>query len=149
LEVGTDQKKESLHRSPKRQQPGATRGGWLIGSDAVQFLIAHATSTELGDLAEVTAIRSPFGPDAGRLSASCTKSLIGYLCGASGSVAAAVLAMTIRHGVINPTINCENSDPACAFDIVPQSPRNANVKVVMLNSFGFGGQNSSLVMSEL
>jgi 3-oxoacyl-[acyl-carrier-protein] synthase II len=118
-----------------------------VSPNDVQYLNAHATSTSLGDLAEATAIRAAFGAGADRLAVSCTKSLIGHLCGASGSVAAAALAMTIRHGVIHPTINCDTPDPACTFDIVPRMAREAKVKVAMLNSFGFGGHNSSLVLS--
>ena len=118
-----------------------------VSPNDVQYLNAHATSTNLGDLAEATAIRAAFGTGTDRLAVSCTKSLIGHLCGASGSVAAAVLAMTIHGGVIHPTINCDTPDPACTFAIVPRMAREAKVKVAMLNSFGFGGHNSSLVLS--
>lgn len=118
-----------------------------VGSTDIDYLNAHATSTQLGDAAEAAAIRSAFGADAQRLVVSCTKSLIGHLCGASGGVAAAVLAMTIRHGIIHPTINCESPDPDCLFDIVPGEARERNVKIAMLNSFGFGGHNSSLILS--
>jgi 3-oxoacyl-[acyl-carrier-protein] synthase II len=118
-----------------------------VSPNDVQYLNAHATSTNLGDLAEATAIRAAFGAGADRLAVSCTKSLIGHLCGASGSVAAAVLAMTIRHGLIHPTINCDTPDPACNIDLVRRTAREAKVQVAMLNSFGFGGHNSSLVLS--
>lgn len=118
-----------------------------INPEDVDYLNAHATSTELGDLAEATAIRSAFGQYTERLPVSCTKSLIGHLCGASGAVATAVIAMTIRHGIIHPTMNCDSLDPACAFDLVADTAREKSIRIAMLNSFGFGGHNSSLVLS--
>lgn len=152
--AGSGQTADAHHMTaPDPEGRGAAEAMRLAMADAriapgqVQYLNAHATSTELGDLAEATAIRGAFGADVGRLAVSCTKSLIGHLCGASGSVAAAVVALTIRHGVIHPTINCESPDPACVFDLVPGSAREAPVRVGMLNSFGFGGHNSSLVFA--
>jgi 3-oxoacyl-[acyl-carrier-protein] synthase II len=113
----------------------------------VQHLNAHATSTELGDAAEAAAIRIAFGSDADRLSISCTKSLIGHLCGASGGVAAAVIAMTIREGVIHPTINCDNPAIDWLIKAVRPTVSDEKVRVGMLNSFGFGGHNSSIVLA--
>lgn len=116
-----------------------------VTPDGIDYLNAHATSTDLGDVAEVRAIRSAFGAHAGRMPVSSTKSMIGHLCGASGGVAAVVAALTIRDGVIHPTINYETPDPACDLDCVPNQAREVPVRRAVVNSFGFGGHNCSLV----
>ncbi len=116
-----------------------------LNPEEIDYLNAHATSTELGDAAEVHALHLAFGPHAGRLPVSSTKSMIGHLCGASGGVAAVVAALTIRDGVIHPTINFETPDPACDLDCVPNNARETNVRRVAINSFGFGGHNCCLV----
>jgi 3-oxoacyl-[acyl-carrier-protein] synthase II len=106
---------------------------------------AHATGTVLGDAAEVRAIRLAFGAHADRLLVSSTKSMIGHLCGASGGVASAVAALTIRDGVVHPTINLDHPDPACDLDCVPNRAREVKVRRAAVNSFGFGGHNCCLV----
>lgn len=120
-----------------------------LGPEEIDYLNAHATSTPLGDLAETKAIQDAFGQYANQLTVSCTKSMIGHLCGASGSVAAIVLALTIAHGMVHPTINVEAQDPECDLDITPNVAREKRVRHAMLNSFGFGGHNASLLFSAI
>lgn len=111
----------------------------------IDYLNAHATGTAVGDAAEAKAIRQAFGSHAESMPISCTKSMIGHLCGASGGVAAIVLAMTIREGIIHPTLNADHPDADVPFDLVPGSARKQTVRNAALNSFGFGGHNSTLV----
>jgi len=116
---------------------------------AVQYINAHATSTELGDRAETVAIKRAFGEHAHRLAVSSTKSMTGHLLGAAGAVEAIFTVLAIRDGVMPPTINLENPDPACDLDYVPGAARMAPVGVALSNSFGFGGTNGSLVFRAL
>jgi 3-oxoacyl-[acyl-carrier-protein] synthase II len=116
-----------------------------VAPDEIDYLNAHATGTNSGDEAEVRAIRCAFGSHADRLPVSSTKSMIGHLCGASGAVAAVVAALTIRDGVVHPTINYETPDPACNLDCVPNNAREIRVRRAVVNSFGFGGHNCCLV----
>ena len=111
----------------------------------VQHINAHATSTELGDRAETVAIKRAFGDHAGRIAVSSTKSMTGHLLGAAGAVEAIFTILAIRDGIVPPTINLENPDPACDLDYVPGSARRMPVKIALSNSFGFGGTNGSLV----
>jgi 3-oxoacyl-[acyl-carrier-protein] synthase II len=120
-----------------------------IDPSEVQYINAHATSTELGDRAETVAIKRAFGDHARRLSVSSTKSMTGHLLGAAGVVEAIFCILAIRDGVLPPTINLENPDPDCDLDYVPGSARRAPVQVALSNSFGFGGTNGSLVFRAL
>jgi 3-oxoacyl-[acyl-carrier-protein] synthase II len=115
----------------------------------VQYINAHATSTELGDRAETVAIKRAFGEDAARVAVSSTKSMTGHLLGAAGAVEAIFTILAIRDGIAPPTINLENPDPACDLDFVPGSARRMAIKVGLSNSFGFGGTNGSLVFRAL
>jgi 3-oxoacyl-[acyl-carrier-protein] synthase II len=117
-----------------------------LNPDDVQYINAHGTSTPLGDAAETKAIKTVFGAHAYKLAVSSTKSLIGHLLGASGGVELIACALTIKHGVIHPTINYTTPDPACDLDYVPNQPREARVRHALSNSFGFGGHNSTLVI---
>ena len=118
--------------------------GW--NPSDVQYINAHGTSTPLGDVAETKAIKQVFGDHARKLMISSTKSMIGHLLGASGGVEAIACALSIKHGVLTPTINLEHPDPQCDLDYIPNQPREARVRRLLSNSFGFGGHNCSLAL---
>jgi 3-oxoacyl-[acyl-carrier-protein] synthase II len=117
-----------------------------LSLDDVDYINAHATSTPLGDVAETYAIKRAFGKRAYDVPISATKSMTGHLIGAAGGVEAIVSVLTIRDGVIHPTINLDHPDPECDLDYVPHVARKAQVDVVLSNSFGLGGQNACLVI---
>ncbi|MCU6712315.1 beta-ketoacyl-ACP synthase II [Paenibacillus sp. J5C_2022] len=112
----------------------------------IDYINAHGTSTPVGDRSETIAIKKTFGDHAYRLAVSSTKSMTGHLLGAAGGVEAVILALTLRNGVIAPTINLDNQDPELDLDYVPNKPRQANVTTALSNSFGFGGHNATIVM---
>jgi 3-oxoacyl-[acyl-carrier-protein] synthase II len=120
-----------------------------VNPDEVQYVNAHGTSTELGDVVETKAIKQVFGEHARRLAVSSTKSMLGHLLGASGGVELIATALTIKHGVIHPTINLQTPDPECDLDYVPNQPRETRVRRAISNSFGFGGHNCCLVVGAL
>jgi len=113
--------------------------------DQVDYINAHATSTGLGDVSETRAIKSVFGDHAKKVSISSTKSMTGHLLGGSGAVEMAACALSIRDSVIPPTINLENPDEECDLDYTPNTAREKKVRVIVNNSFGFGGHNATLV----
>ncbi|MDI6709189.1 MAG: beta-ketoacyl-ACP synthase II [Thermoanaerobacterales bacterium] len=115
-----------------------------VAPDEVDYINAHGTSTPLGDIAETVGIKRAFGAAASRVAISSTKSMTGHLLGAAGALEAVVCAQAIRHGIIPPTINYENSDPECDLDYVPNTARKADVRVALSNGFGFGGHNATL-----
>ena len=113
----------------------------------MDYINAHGTSTELGDIAETRAIKKVFGAHAkGGLMVSSTKSSTGHLLGASGGVELIASALTINKGIVPATMNLENPDPECDLDYVPLRPREKKVNVVLSNSFGFGGHNACLLI---
>ena len=116
-----------------------------IDSSEVDYLNAHGTSTPVGDVGETVGIRRAFGAAADSLLVSSTKSVTGHLLGAAGVVEAIFSLLAIEHQVVPPTINLDNQDPACDLDYVPNQARDAKVRTVVSNSFGFGGTNASLV----
>jgi 3-oxoacyl-[acyl-carrier-protein] synthase II len=120
-----------------------------IALSEVDYINAHATSTELGDRAETVAVKRAFGDHAHRVAVSSTKSMTGHLLGAAGVVEAIFTILAIRDGILPPTINLENPDPVCDLDYVPGSARAARVRIGLSNSFGFGGTNGSLVFRAL
>ena len=120
-----------------------------VGPEVVDYINAHGTSTPLGDLAETRAVKSTFGPHAGRVAISSTKSQMGHLLGASGGVEAVATAMAIHRNLIPPTINLDNPDEECDLDFVPHKARDRKVSYAMSNSFGFGGHNASLLMRKV
>jgi 3-oxoacyl-[acyl-carrier-protein] synthase II len=122
----------------------AIRDARIDPSD-VDYLNAHGTSTPAGDIGETVGIRRAFGAAADKLLVSSTKSTTGHMLGAAGVVEAIFSVLAIRHQLVPPTVNLENQDPACDLDYVPNTPRDARVRTVMSNSFGFGGTNGSLV----
>jgi 3-oxoacyl-[acyl-carrier-protein] synthase II len=111
----------------------------------VDYINAHGTSTQLNDLSETRAIKALFGEHAYKLAVSSTKSMTGHLLGGTGGIEAIYSLLSIRHGIIPPTINYDTPDPECDLDYVPNIARKADVKVAMSNSFGFGGTNASLL----
>ncbi|XID95184.1 beta-ketoacyl-ACP synthase II [Paenibacillaceae bacterium WGS1546] len=117
-----------------------------IEPEAIQYINAHGTSTGAGDKSETTAIKRTFGDHAYRLAVSSTKSMTGHLLGAAGGVEAVILGLTLQNGVIPPTINLDRPDPECDLDYVPNEARQADVRVALSNSFGFGGHNATIIM---
>jgi 3-oxoacyl-[acyl-carrier-protein] synthase II len=115
----------------------------------IDYINAHATSTDLGDRAETIAIKRAFGDHARRLAISSTKSMTGHLLGAAGAVEAIFSILAIRDNVLPPKLNLENPDPECDLDYVPNTARKATVSTALSNSFGFGGTNGSLVFRAL
>jgi len=126
----------------------ALRDGKLNPED-VDYLNAHATSTELGDLAETIAIKRAFGDHARKLAVSSTKSMTGHLLGAAGAVEAIFTILAIRDQVAPPTINLHHPGEGCDLDYVPNVARPMRIRVALSNSFGFGGTNGSLVFRAL
>lgn len=122
----------------------ALRDGQLDPS-AIDYINAHGTSTPLGDKAETIAIKTIFGDHARKLSISSTKSSLGHLLGASGGVELVLCMKALVHQVCPPTINYHTPDPACDLDYTPNTPRERRLRVVMSNSFGFGGHNASII----
>jgi len=113
--------------------------------EQVDYVVAHGTSTPLNDATETKAIRAAFGSHADRLAVSSNKSMVGHTLGAAGAMSAVAAVLSIRDGVIPPTINQEAPDPACDLDYVPNVARAADVDVAIINGFGFGGQNAVTV----
>ena len=116
-----------------------------IEPSAIGYINAHGTSTDLNDKTETLAIKKLFGSDAYKVPVSSTKSMTGHLIGAAGAVEAIYCVLTMRHGVIPPTINLENPDSACDLDYTPNNAVAREVEYALSNSFAFGGQNVSLV----
>jgi 3-oxoacyl-[acyl-carrier-protein] synthase II len=117
-----------------------------LSAEEVDYINAHGTSTEIGDVAETTAIKSVFGEHAYRIPVSSSKSQFGHLLGAAGAIEAIVSVLAIQQNLLPPTINLHQLDPRCDLDYVPNQARPASVDVVISNSFGFGGHNTSLVL---
>ncbi|HEU0020741.1 MAG TPA: beta-ketoacyl-ACP synthase II [Dehalococcoidia bacterium] len=116
-----------------------------VSLDEVDYINAHGTSTPMNDAVETAAIKRLFGDRAYQVPVSSTKSMIGHSLGASGSLEAVACVKTITEGMIHPTVNYQNPDPKCDLDYVPNQARRKNVRVVLSNAFGFGGQNACLV----
>ena len=110
----------------------------------IGYINAHGTSTPLNDAIETMAIKRVFGDHAYQVPISSTKSMIGHAMGGSGAVEAVAAVKTLQTGIIHPTINYQVPDPACDLDYVPNKARKSDVRVVLSNSFGFGGQNACL-----
>ncbi|MCI0849723.1 MAG: beta-ketoacyl-ACP synthase II [Chloroflexi bacterium] len=116
-----------------------------ISPEDVDYVNAHGTSTQLNDASETIAIKAALGEHAYQVPISSTKSMIGHALGASGALESIACVKTLQTGIVHPTINYEYPDPDCDLDYVPEGARKADVKVVLKNSFGFGGQNACLV----
>ncbi|MFT5580521.1 MAG: 3-oxoacyl-[acyl-carrier-protein] synthase II, partial [Paraglaciecola psychrophila] len=118
-----------------------------INSEQVDYINAHGTSTPAGDIAESRAIETVFGANAGQLAVSSTKSMIGHLLGASGSVEAIFSILALRDQVAPPTINLDNPQQGCNLNYVPHSAQPMAMRYALSNSFGFGGTNGSLLFA--
>lgn len=146
---------DAFHMSaPLENGAGASACMQLALADAglrpgdIDYINAHGTSTRLNDASETAAIKSVFGEEAYRIPISSTKSMTGHLLGAAGAVEAIFSLLAIRDGVLPPTINYETPDPFCDLDYVPNHRRQAAVRHVLSNSFGFGGHNACVILSE-
>jgi len=116
-----------------------------MSPDHIDYINAHGTSTKLNDLSENKAIKTVFGEHARKLAISSTKSMTGHLLGGAGGIEAIFTVLTIKHGIIPPTINYKTPDPECDLDYVPNVARRDKVATGMSNSFGFGGTNACLI----
>ncbi|GAB6180591.1 beta-ketoacyl-ACP synthase II [Desulfotomaculum defluvii] len=140
--------------APDPEGSGATMAMQMALEDAglkpesVQYINAHGTSTPVGDVAEVGAIKKVFGEHAYKLVVSSTKSMTGHMLGAAGAIEGIASVLTINNNLVPPTINLENPDPACDLDFVPNKAREMNVDVALSNSFGFGGHNVTLAFKK-
>ena len=114
--------------------------------EQIDYINAHGTSTKLNDDSETRAIKAVFGDHAHRLPVSSTKSMTGHLLGGAGGVEAIYTTLTIKNGVIPPTVNYETPDPDCDLDYVPDTARQRKVRSALSNSFGFGGTNGTLLL---
>jgi 3-oxoacyl-[acyl-carrier-protein] synthase II len=138
--------------APHEEGKGAAMAMKLALQDArlnptdVQYINAHGTSTQLGDIAETKAIKQIFGDSARNVAISSTKSMIGHLLGASGGVEMIACIQSIRYAMVHPTINLMAPDPACDLDYVPNKAREIRVRRAISNSFGFGGHNCSVAV---
>lgn len=116
-----------------------------ISPEEVDYINAHGTSTDLNDPNETLAIKTVFGDHAYNIPVSSTKSMTGHLLGAAGAIELAASVQAIRHGVVPPTINLVEPDPACDLDYVPNKPREHKIDIALSNTFGFGGHNATLI----
>ncbi len=132
---------EPTGRGQVKAMTGALRNSG-VAVDEIDYIVAHGTSTSLNDVTETRAIKGAFGDQARRVPISSPKSMIGHLVGAAGIASVLAAVGAIRDGVIPPTANLENPDDECDLDYVPLVARPANVETVMVNGFGFGGQNA-------
>jgi 3-oxoacyl-[acyl-carrier-protein] synthase II len=140
--------------APSPEGEGAARCIWMAIKDAglrpedIDYINAHGTSTPLNDLTETRAIKKVFGDHARKIPISATKSMTGHLLGAAGSTEAIFTLLSIRDGIIPPTINYEEPDPECDLDYVPNVARRQPLKVAISNAFGFGGTNAALIFKK-
>ncbi|MHB8620237.1 MAG: beta-ketoacyl-[acyl-carrier-protein] synthase family protein, partial [Chloroflexota bacterium] len=117
-----------------------------MAPDDIDYVNAHGTSTDVGDRSETAALHQVFGDRARSLAVSSTKSMHGHLLGGAGALESLMCIMAINDGIIPPTINYHEPDPACDLDYVPNVARVAKVDTAMNNTFGFGGHNSTLIL---
>jgi len=139
--------------APRPDGSGARRAMSLAVADAglertaIDLVNTHGTSTGLGDIAEVKAIKEVFGEHTKSMLINSTKSMMGHLLGSAGAVEAIATAKSLQTGKVHPTVNLENQDPECDLDCVANTARDANISHALTNSFGFGGHNVSLLLS--
>jgi len=117
-----------------------------LNPEDVDYINAHGTSTPMGDICETQGIQAAFGNHAAKLMVSSSKSMTGHLLGAAGGIEAAFSVLAVHNGIIPPTINLDNQDPACPLDYVPNTAREVAIDVAVSNSFGFGGTNATVIV---
>src|SRR5436190_12491274 len=115
----------------------------------VGYINAHGTSTPLGDAAETKAIKDVFSAHAYRLAVSSTKSMMGHTFGAAGAIEAILCMLALRNGILPPTINYREPDPACDLDYVPNEARKTQVDVALSNAMGLGGHNGCVLLGRV
>lgn len=149
--IGYGMNSDAYHiTAPPEEGEGAVRCMELalkdahIAKDQIGYINAHGTST-MADAIETRAIKTVFGEQAYRIPVSSTKSMTGHLLGAAGGIEAVFSILALHHGLLPPTINLENPDPACDLDYVPNKARSAAIQAALSNSFGFGGVNACLI----
>ena len=120
-----------------------------VNPEEVDYINAHGTSTHFNDLYETMAIKSVLGDHAYKAMISSTKSMTGHGLGAAGGLEAAYTALAIKHGLVPPTINYQEPDPECDLDYVPNEARQADIRLALSNSFGFGGTNATLALRKI
>ncbi len=120
-----------------------------INADQVDYINAHGTSTKLGDIAEITAVKKVFGASASKLAVSSTKSMVGHLLGAAGAVEAIFTILAMRDSLAPPTINLDNPDDGCDLNLVANTAQEMPINIALSNSFGFGGTNGSLLFKRV
>ena len=133
--------------APAKAVSLALQDAGLEPSD-IDYVNAHGTSTQLNDAGETKALKIALGEYARKVAISSTKSMIGHLLGAAGAVEAIATLLAINRGILPPTINSENPDPACDLDYVPNNPRRKDVNIAISNGFGFGGHNAVVVLGK-
>ena len=153
--IGYGMNSDAYHiTAPPEEGEGAVRCMELalkdagIGKDQIGYINAHGTST-MADAIETRAIKQVFGQQAYKIPVSSTKSMTGHLLGAAGGIEAVFSILALHHGLLPPTINLENPDPACDLDYVPNTARAVPIKTALSNSFGFGGVNACLIFRRL
>jgi 3-oxoacyl-(acyl-carrier-protein) synthase len=151
--IGVGLTGDAYHQtSPAPDGEGAVRAMQMaiddagIAKEAVDYVNAHGTSTELNDASETAAIKKVFGDHAYKMMVSSTKSMVGHLLGAAAGIEAIFCALAIRDDIVPPTINQEHPDPACDLDYVPNTARRKRIDVALSNTFGFGGHNASMIL---
>jgi 3-oxoacyl-[acyl-carrier-protein] synthase II len=153
--IGYGMNSDAYHiTAPPEEGEGAVRCMELalkdagIAKDQIDYINAHGTST-MADAIETRAIKQVFGEQAYKIPVSSTKSMTGHLLGAAGGIEAVFSILALHHGLLPPTINLENPDPACDLDYVPNTARAVPIKTALSNSFGFGGVNACLIFRRL
>lgn len=153
--IGYGMNSDAYHiTAPPEEGEGAVRCMELalkdagIAKDQIGYINAHGTST-MADVIETCAIKQVFGELAYKIPVSSTKSMTGHLLGAAGGIEAVFSILALHHGILPPTINLDNPDPACDLDYVPNKARAVSVKIALSNSFGFGGVNACLIFRRL
>ncbi|HEV2041541.1 MAG TPA: beta-ketoacyl-ACP synthase II [Casimicrobiaceae bacterium] len=131
-----------------RSMANALKNGGLNATD-IDYINAHGTSTQIGDIAECVAVKRCFGDYAAKLAVSSTKSMTGHLLGAAGGIEAVFTVLAIRDQVAPPTANLFHRDPKCDLDFVPNIARDMKIRAALSNSFGFGGTNATLAFRSL